>query len=120
MQKFFFMIAFLINTYSNNAQGIYANLYDSPITGTSLNINKEGSINELLLSEIPVKTKNESYIKESEINWEARCFCKISYHNLTNKESATGVCLDLTSTVNTTFGGLKIGAISSFFLIKQF
>lgn len=36
----------------------------------------------------------------------ATCFCKISYDDLTNKTSATGVCLDLTSVVAHSYGGL--------------
>lgn len=36
----------------------------------------------------------------------ATCFCKISCDDLTNKKSATGVCLDLTSAVNKTYTGL--------------
>jgi hypothetical protein len=50
-----------------------------------------------------VKLKNE---KESLVYWEATCFCKISYKDLTNKEEATGVCLDLTKKVNLKFNGL--------------
>jgi hypothetical protein len=38
---------------------------------------------------------------------EATCFCKISKDDLTNKKSATGVLLDLTSEVNTTYKGLN-------------
>lgn len=36
----------------------------------------------------------------------ATCFCKISYDDLTNKKSASGVCLDLTGTVNKTYTGV--------------
>ena len=35
----------------------------------------------------------------------ATCFCKVSMVNLTNVQSASGVCLDLTNTVNTTYSG---------------
>src|SRR3954462_545363 len=33
----------------------------------------------------------------------AHCFCKISYDNLTGKQSASGVILDLTGVINQTF-----------------
>jgi len=36
----------------------------------------------------------------------ARCFCKISIHDLTNQHSATGVIQDLTGTVNKTYSGV--------------
>jgi hypothetical protein len=39
----------------------------------------------------------------------ANCFCKVSYNNLTNQKSASGVCLDLTSRVNMSFTGLSQG-----------
>ncbi len=37
----------------------------------------------------------------------ANCFCKVSYNNLTNQKTATGVCLDLTSRLNLSFTGLN-------------
>jgi hypothetical protein len=36
----------------------------------------------------------------------ATCFCKISYDDLTNKISASGVCLDLTGAVNKVYTGI--------------
>ncbi|HWN09894.1 MAG TPA: hypothetical protein VNO50_11635 [Pyrinomonadaceae bacterium] len=37
----------------------------------------------------------------------ATCFCKISYNDLTNQKSASGVCLDLTGAVNKTYTGIN-------------
>ena len=36
----------------------------------------------------------------------ATCFCKISYDDLSGKQSATNVCLDLTGTVNKSYTGV--------------
>jgi hypothetical protein len=58
--------------------------------------------NEIIASLVVANNKDNVLIK-----WEATCYCKIAYHNLTNKEKATGVCLDLTSIVNTSFGGVR-------------
>lgn len=41
-----------------------------------------------------------------EINGTATCFCVVSYNDLTGQTGRSGVCMDLTATVNKTYNGL--------------
>jgi hypothetical protein len=50
--------------------------------------------------------KNPDAGKVEEINTTATCFCVASYDDLAGKDSRSGVCMDLTSIVNTTYSGL--------------
>ena len=49
--------------------------------------------------------KNPNANMQQEINATATCFCVVSYNDLTDQQNRSGVCMDLTSIVNTSYGG---------------
>lgn len=77
----------------------------APLILISQEISLTNSANEFIFikSELPTA---KSKIKFYE-NIKANCYCVVSYNDLTNEQSRSGVCLDLTGNVGLSFSGVN-------------
>jgi hypothetical protein len=98
MKKYLILLVLSINFYSIHAQFLSkqsALVNDKDLVWD----NMPNYENEKL-------PKNPDGEKVQEIIGTATCFCVVSFNNLTGQTGRSGVCLDLTGTVNKSYSGL--------------
>lgn len=95
------MILFLMGSIlmcSANAQNTTSRLgWDS---------NNSFAITADLNTAVTTTPKNPDAPAVQVLNATATCFCVISYNDLTDQQSRSGVCMDITNIVNTTYSGV--------------
>ncbi len=98
MKKIFFLLMTSVLLYSVNAQ----NAFGQSNWIANAGLISQGNLND---ANSPVP-KNPEAPAIQEINATATCFCVISYNDLTDQQTRSGVCMDITNIVHTTYSGV--------------